>query len=134
MSQLNPSARLKTLSRWMRMAAESAETFKPEQFHAWADGLAQIGDEFARVEVASAASAPDPVVAYGSDRVNAVEAEMLVDSVHQLVKFLAYHGEQAATVAELVEIDRASSAIIDAVSILARGIARTQQPQNQTGA
>jgi len=114
------------------MASEMAETFKPEQMLGWADALEQIGKDFAEVEIKSLA--PDPIVACGADRINAVEAEIVVDSVHKLVDFLARHAQQAATVAELVEIDAASSAVLDAVAILGRGVARPNPTQTQTGA
>ena len=132
MSQINPSARLRTLSRWMRRTATARETITPENILSWADALEQIGKDFADVEIKSLA--PDPIVAYGFDRINAVEAEIIVDSVHKLVDFLARHAQQAATVAELVEIDAASSAVLDAAAILGRGVARPNPTQTQTGA
>lgn len=121
------------IRNWMAQTIAQGNPITNEQVRSWDDMLAQAESDLRDRELQLLVAEDDAMVAKTGDRICAADAEFILDSVHALVQRLSHHAVQAATRAELGEIDRISSAIIDATKTLATGIARADHV-SKTGA
>lgn len=142
MSQVRHTQSLNTILRLMANAIEAdrkgtpIRIFQVETFHA---ALGTIAEDLQRRELAVIEGESRAADIVGRDVVDALYAERLVEGATGCVKRLVSLAMDAATKAELAEIDVAACAILDAMEALSQGVARpanifTNTPSNDIGA
>lgn len=123
------STQLMVASRWMQRTIDNARdddkaTVTVAHVKTWRDVLTKALVEIETRERAIAAAEAQLSVLVGSGVVDAAYAERLSDGATSAVKRLAVLAMDAATKAELMEIDLSACAILDAFEALTHGVVR----------